>query len=160
MLIEELIKPESVAADIEARSKKHCLELLARLLSAPEPPLADEDVFARLVERERLGCTSLAKGVAFPHCRMSGLTTARGALLRLARPVEFDAADGGEVDLVFGLIVPEELEDEHYRVVDRITGLLADDRLLGRLRSASGSRGLYSALLATDRPPRAGSIHG
>jgi PTS system nitrogen regulatory IIA component len=161
VLIEELIKPESVAAGIEARSKKHCLELLSGLLAKPEPRLPDEDVFARLVERERLGCTSLAKGVAFPHCRMAELTTARGALLRLSQPVEFDAVDGDMVDLVFGLIVPDAVEEAHYRIVDRITELLADERLLGELRAASGARGLYRALLATDGPLRTGGkSHG
>lgn len=158
MLLQELIKPESVVAGIEARSKKHCLELLAERLATPEPQLVAEDVFARLVERERLGCTSLARGVAFPHCRMAGIEVARGALLRLAVPVEFDAVNGETVDLVFGLVVPETLEQADYRTVDRIAGLLGDAQWLARLRSATDEHELYRALLAADRPPlRTGS---
>jgi PTS system nitrogen regulatory IIA component len=154
VLLQDLIKPESVAARVEARSKKHCLELLADLLAKPEPSIPAEDVFAGLVERERLGCTSLARGVAFPHCRMAGLDSARGALLRLAVPVEFDALDGDLVDLVFGLVVPEALEAADYRTVDRITGLLADAAWLERLRSASDEGELYRALLTADDRPR------
>ncbi len=163
MLLREIIQPESVAAGVEARSKKHCLELLSERLAKPAPRLSAEEVFARLVERERLGCTSLAKGAAFPHCRMAEVTAARGALLRLAAPVEFDAVNGEAVDLVFGLIVPEVLEETHYRAVDRITELLTDGPLLARLRAAPDDRALYRALLAADEGPglkAGGTRHG
>ena len=33
MLLEQLIKPESVLCNAHARSKKHCLEILSELLS-------------------------------------------------------------------------------------------------------------------------------
>ncbi|HZD52991.1 MAG TPA: PTS sugar transporter subunit IIA [Woeseiaceae bacterium] len=148
MLLDELIKPASVACNVQTRSKKHCLELLSEKLAAPDRRLTSEQIFARLVERERLGCTSLAKGVAFPHCRVSGLETARGALLTLATPIEFDAVGGEMVDLVFGLMVPEVLEETHYAVVDRIAALLSDDRLLARLRAAHDDGELYRAIMS------------
>lgn len=154
MLLQDLIKPESVACNVEARSKKHCLELLAGLLARPEPLLPADAVFARLVERERLGCTSLTQGTAFPHCRLSGVEDARGALIRLAAPLEFDAIDGEMVDLVVGLIVPEVLEDAHYRAIDRITALLTDEPLLGRLRAARSDAELYRALMTAEPGPR------
>lgn len=162
MLLQELITPDSVAANVEARSKKHCLELLSELLARPEPRIASEEVFAGLVDRERLGCTSLAKGAAFPHCRMAGITSARGALLKLAAPVEFDAVDGGMVDLVFGLVVPETPGEADYRIVDRITALLEDDRLLAGLRAANDDAALYRALLAPERaaPGTRSTRHG
>lgn len=147
MLLQDLIKPEAIACNIEARSKKHCLELLSDLLAGSEPRVPREEIFARLVERERLGCTSLAQGMAFPHCRMAGLEQARGALLKLAAPVEFDAVDGEMVDLVFGLLVPEVLQEADYAAVDRIAELLAGAPLRARLRAAKDERELYRALV-------------
>lgn len=146
MSLKEIIKPDSVLCNAHARSKKHCLEILSELLVRTRPEIASEDVFAGLIERERLGCTSLEDGVAFPHCRADGLDTSIGALIKLSEPVEFDAADGEAVDLVFGLIVPAEVNEQDQANIRMISALLSDRELRERLRSASTSSELYKAL--------------
>ena len=54
-------------------------------------------VFDSLFEREKLGSTGLGQGVAIPHGRIKGLKEARGAFVRLAHPIPFDAPDGKPV---------------------------------------------------------------
>ena len=146
MQLEKLIKPDSVLCNAHARSKKHCLEILSELLVRAHPEIASEDVFGSLIERERLGCTSLGRGVAFPHCRADGLGASVGAVIKLSDPIEFDASDGEAVDLVFGLIVPAEVQDSHQANIRLISELLADEALRDRLRSANTSKELYQAL--------------
>ena len=146
MLLEYIIKPDSVLGNAAARSKKHCLEILSELLVRAHPAIASEDVFGGLIERERLGCTSLDQGVAFPHCRVDGLNASVGALMKLSEPVEFDASDGEAVDLVFGLIVPAEVNEQDQANIRAISDLLADRDLRERLRAATSSKELYAAL--------------
>jgi PTS system nitrogen regulatory IIA component len=146
MLLEDIIKPDSVLCNAHARSKKHCLEILSELLVRPRPAIAAEDVFEGLVERERLGCTSLDRGVAFPHCRAAGLDASVGALMKLSEPVEFDAPDGENVDLVFGLIVPTAVNEHDQANICSISELLSDNDLRERLRAASSSKELFEAL--------------
>jgi PTS system nitrogen regulatory IIA component len=148
MNLEELIKPDSVLCNVSARSKKHCLEILSELLTRSNPDIANEEVFGGLIDRERLGCTCLDKGVAFPHCRMPGLQKSVGALMRLSEPVDFDSPDGQSVDLVFGLMVPEKLGDNDLADIDMVTGLLCDSVLCARLRAAGTSNELWEALIA------------
>ena len=148
MLLEQLIKPESVLCNAHARSKKHCLEILSELLSRNNPDIAAEEIFSKLVERERLGCTSLEKGTAFPHCRIEGIDNSTAALIKLSSPVDFDSADGEMVDLVIGMMVPADLDESHYADIRLITGVLSDDVLRSRLRDASTSNDLYQALIA------------
>ncbi len=147
MLLEDLIKPEGVLCNAQARSKKHCLEILSELLVRPTPEFASEQLFENLIKRERLGCTSLHRGVAFPHCRVEGLETCNAALLLLSDPVDFDAPDGEPVDLVFGLMVPEEVDDDHCATIKMVTSILADEGLRSRLRAARSSSELYDALI-------------
>jgi len=149
MNLDELIQPESVLCNAQARSKKHCLEILSELLSAAAPDASSEEIFANLIERERLGCTGLDKGTAFPHCRVEGLERSTGALIRLSSEVDFDTVDGELVDLVFGLIVPAELDDSHRADMGRVTELLNDEGLRSRLRAAGSSSELYEALINT-----------
>ena len=153
MSLENLIKPDSVLCNAHARSKKHCLEILSELLAQSNPDIATEEIFSQLVERERLGCTSLDKGIAFPHCRVNGARRSCGTLIKLSAPVEFDASDGEAVDLVFGLMVPTELDESHRADIEMITGMLNDDALRSRLRSATSSSELYAALLQGQHRP-------
>ncbi len=147
MLLEQIIKPDSVLCNAQARSKKHCLEILSELLVRPVPEINSEDIFERLVERERLGCTSLDQGVAFPHCRVEGLHTTIAALIRLSEPVDFDSPDGELVDLVFGLMVPEEINESHQANIRSIADLLGDQTLRQKMRDATTSNELYDSLI-------------
>ncbi|MCH9695031.1 MAG: PTS sugar transporter subunit IIA [Gammaproteobacteria bacterium] len=147
MLLEDILKPDGVLCNATARSKKHCLEILSELLVRSTPEIASEELFECLIERERLGCTGLDKGAAFPHCRLAGISDSNAALIKLSEPVDFDAADGEPVDLLFGMVVPKELDDSHYASIKMITQVMADEGLRSRLRSASTSRELYEALL-------------
>lgn len=146
MLLEEIIKPDSVLCNAHARSKKHCLEILSELLVRSQPGIASEDIFEGLIERERLGCTSLNQGVAFPHCRVEGLDSSVGALIRLSEAVEFDSQDGEAVDLVFGLMVPAELGEEDQADISNIAELLRNTDLRTDLRGAASSKELYDSL--------------
>ncbi|MFQ6004741.1 MAG: PTS sugar transporter subunit IIA [Woeseia sp.] len=152
MILEELISPGSVLCNVHARSKKHALEILSELLANPNPDIANEEIFAKLIERERLGCTSLDRGIAFPHCRISGAQNSCGALMKLSEPVDFDSLDGVPVDLIFGLILPKVLDDSHYADIDTVTGYLTNETLAARLRSAISSSELYEALFAANVP--------
>ncbi|MDX1403223.1 MAG: PTS sugar transporter subunit IIA [Woeseiaceae bacterium] len=148
MTLENIIRPDSVLCNVTARSKKHSLEILSELLTRPFPDISNEEVFAKLVERERLGCTSLDKGIAFPHCRLDGVQQSSGALIKLLEPVDFDAVDGEDVDLVFGLLVPNDIDDAGHAEIGDIAEYLRDDSLRERLRSANSSRDLHEALIA------------
>ncbi len=146
MQLEDILKPESVLCNAHARSKKHCLEILSELLVRSVPDIASDDVFESLIERERLGCTSLDQGVAFPHCRVEGLSTSVAALIKLSEGVDFDSPDDEPVDLVFGLAVPVDLDGESQADVGKIAELLADRGLRARMRSAKTSKELYATL--------------
>ncbi len=147
MSLTDTIKPDSVLCNAHARSKKHCLEILSELLVRSNPDLASETIFEGLIERERLGCTSLNKGLAFPHCRIEGLEESVAALIKLSEPVDFDSPDSEPVDLVFGMMVPSELTDEDRAEIKAVTAVLADEEFRGRLRAAKSSKDLYNALV-------------
>ena len=153
MNLESLINPDSVLCNVSARSKKHCLEIMSELLTRSNPDIANEEVFTKLIERERLGCTSLDKGVAFPHCRVSGLRHSVGEMMRLAEPVDFDSPDGKSVDIVFGLMVPEDVCEDDRSCIEALSAMLRDDSLTARLRAATSSSELYDALLTGQVEP-------
>ena len=147
MPLENIIKPDGVLCNATARSKKHCLEILSELLVRSNPEIASDAIFRCLNDRERLGCTGLDRGAAFPHCRVADIDVSCVALIKLSEPIDFDAADGEPVDLVIGMMVPTELTDEHRADIEMITRVMADEGLRSRLRGTNSSKDLFDALL-------------
>lgn len=150
MNIGNLIEPGRVLSNVKARSKKHSLEILAELLAAECPGMAQAEIFELLNSREKLGCTALGQGVAIPHGRMEGLDDNVGAFLRLAEPVDFDAPNGEPVDLIFGLLVPERCGDGHLDALSHIAKMLSEPKFRSVLRAATTSRSLYDLLVNFD----------
>lgn len=144
----DFLSVERIRLDLEAGGKKRVLEEIATLLRGDDLEESDEPglVFDHLFERERLGGTGLGHGVALPHARLPGIGRPRGAFLRLAAGIDYGAPDGQAVDLVFGLLVPEQATDEHLRLLAALARLFRDDGLRQRLRAATQSLEVMQAL--------------
>ncbi len=152
MNISEILEPGRVLGNVEARSKKRALEILSELLGHAGEECVANDIFENLVQREKLGCTALGRGVAVPHGRSPGLSGPAAAFVKLHEPVDFDAADGERVDLIFGLLLPEEATESESAALADVTRLMADATLRGSLREATSSSTLYQLLAnAADR---------
>lgn len=149
MPLQEIIKPDGVLCNATARSKKHCLEILSELLVRNHPNIASADIFSCLIDRERLGCTGLDRGAAFPHCRTRGIDRSIAVMIKLSEPIDFDAADGEPVDLIIGMAVPEEIDDSHRDDIQLVARILADEALRKRLRESTSSKDLYTALISS-----------
>ena len=93
-----------------------------------------------LREREQLASTAIGHGMAIPHARIAGIEEGRGAFLRLAQPVDFDAADGEPVDLVLALAVPEHHVQQHLELLAELAARFADPGYRAELRGGHYNR--------------------
>jgi len=150
MHLVDLLAPERVASGAKASGKKRLLESLAHMLADGDAE-RERLMFDSLCQRERLGSTALGHGVAIPHGRSAGITMATGALLRLAEPVDFGAADGEPVDLLFALAVPEHFTQQHLVLLAQVAEMFGDETFRKRLREATDADALY-ALMCRWRP--------
>jgi len=142
MLPDGILETSRISVADPASSKKRILEQAAQLLAGNADELGAEQIFERLLERERLGSTGLAGGVALPHARMPGLEDSRGAFLQLTTPVEFDALDGQPVDLVFALLVPNDATEEHLQLLAKLATMFKEEPLRERLREAEADEAM------------------
>ncbi|KPH57453.1 PTS sugar transporter subunit IIA [Novosphingobium sp. ST904] len=136
--------PDAVVTS-SADSKQVILGALADLF-AEVYHLDRETVLARIIEREELGSTGFGRRVAIPHARISGLGRPVAVVMRLGAPVEFDSANGVPVDLVFGLLSPENAGATHLHALAAISRMMRDERMHEALIDAPGPEALYSLL--------------
>ncbi len=146
MLIKEILPLSRVETGAEIQSKKAVLEHLSEMLGSDCAELTNMEIFEGLLARERLGSTGLGKGVAIPHGRMAGISTTKGAFLKLQEGVDFDAVDNKPVDMFFALLVPEESTDEHLQILSRLAEMFSDDGFLERLRNQNDSETIFNML--------------
>lgn len=145
MKLSEILKPERVASGHTFTSKKKALEELSNLL-AKGASVNAADILVSLSGREKLGSTGLGHGVAIPHGRMAGVTQSIGAFMRLKHPLEYDAHDGQGVDLMFGLLVPQNASETHLKHLAAIAEMFSDDAFCKKMREAKDDAALFELL--------------
>ncbi len=138
------LDPDAVAtirADDKAAILRHLAARFAQVYA-----LSETHVLERIEERERLGSTGFGRGVAIPHARIDGLGRPVAVFFRLETPVAFDAADGLPVDLVFGLLSPDQAGAAHLHALAAISRMMRDERMHQALSEAPGPEALYGLL--------------
>ena len=148
MKLAEILSAGQVAAGVTATSKKRALEEMAKLLAQGAPSVSHVDILQSLSAREKLGSTGLGHGVAIPHGRVSGISGSVGAFARLKHAVDYETHDGQPVDLIFGLLVPQNASGEHLQHLAAIAEKFSSDDFCARARAAGDASALY-ALLAS-----------
>lgn len=138
------IVPEAVRI-ARAESKAQVLGALANCFGEVYGLDADE-VLEGLETREALGSTGFGRGIAIPHCRVSGVRKPTLAVLRLDQPVDFAAADAQPVSLAFGLVSPENAGATHLHALAAISRLMRDEAKLQALAEAPDAEALYAVL--------------
>jgi len=146
MNIIDILSPDCINSAVNVSSKKRLLEKLGGEITNNNPDLIEDEIFESLISRERLGSTGIGHGVAIPHGRVKTGGKSIGCFMQLENPVDFDAIDGKPVDLVFGLLVPENSTDEHLQILSTLATLFSNEAICDELRQAGSSEEIYKLL--------------
>lgn len=120
-------------------------EMAVRLAERGLVPDA-RDLWEHLLDRERLGCTGLGRGVAIPHCKLRNLPNIVAAVATTEVPVDFGAADGIPIDLIFLVASPPEAPAAHLQTLARISRVLRTPGFPEALRSAASAERMAEVL--------------
>lgn len=143
--IRDILTPERTLHGAPATSKKRILEFLGNLLSLHIAHSTSEDIYEKLLSRERLGSTGIGEGIAIPHCRLRQCESSVAALVKLEEPIDFDAIDQKPVDLIFVMLVPEEANEEHLQTLSMIAEKFSSDNFRRGVRNAKDASEMFQA---------------
>ena len=155
MNLDTLISSNAVFSNNDIKSKKRALEQLAehlaneanRNIQQAEDNIDALDIFQLLIEREKLGSTSMGHGVALPHTRTRLTKHAIGAFLKLDEGIDFDSPDEQKTDLIFALMVPEHYTDEHLKILSHLASLFNNANFCKAIRNSSDNNEIYKHLV-------------
>ncbi len=148
MKLADLIGPDRIVLGLKARDKAQALAEIARRAAAALPADA-APILAALTAREELGSTGFGRGFALPHVRLAGLDRLFCMLVRLVKPIEYDAIDRQPVDVIVLLLIPLDKGAEHVAALATVARAMRDDGVLREIRRAGSGPALFEVLGAS-----------
>ena len=140
-----LLAPTHILPNLEAGTKKQALQEMAKM-AAPITGLDEHVIFDVLFAREKLGTTGVGQGIAIPHGKVENLKQVYGFFARLAQPINFEAIDEKQVDLMFMLLAPHDAGADHLKALAKVSRMFRDPEFCSSLRKSDNAKTLYSLL--------------
>jgi PTS system nitrogen regulatory IIA component len=150
MKIDEILKKESVIADLVGKNKLEVIQEMTSCLKQNNIIKSDQVLLATLMEREKLGSTGIGENVAIPHGKSDELTQIITVFARSLEGVEFESLDQKPVHFVCMVIAPAHSTGQHLKVLARISRLFKNQILREGILKAEDSNAIYSILLEED----------
>lgn len=141
----QLLTPDNIRQGVVCSSKKRVFETIGRIV-APQLEIPDGEHcgFDYLFNREKLGNSGLGNGVAMPKGRLPDGNRPIAVFLQLDTPIDYEAADHREVDLILALFIPARICAEFSQsVLPKLADELLDKTLCKQLRSAQSAEEIW-----------------
>jgi len=151
-LVQGLVDARLIFPDLRERTLEGALSELSRDVAAAGVVRDPEALAARLVRREKDGCTGLGGGVAIPHCRTRDIGDVVLAIGVSREGVDFGAPDGLPVTVFFLLLSPMDAPALHLQSLARVSRLVRTPGLIDALRAATSADEIAEALRAAEGP--------
>ena len=150
MKIEEILKKESVIADLLGDSKVKVIKEMTQCLKKNNFIKNDQALFETLMEREKLGSTGIGENVAIPHGKSDEVTQIITVLARSKKGVEFESLDQKPVHFVCMVIAPAHSTGQHLKVLARVSRIFKNQGVREEILEAENSDTIYSILMNED----------
>ena len=141
-----LTRPELIFPNLSGGDRAAVLTSFANLLADRGAIDDPADLFRRLEEREELGSTGIGAGVAIPHCKLEGLDRLLVAVGTCANDIDYDAADGDPVRVLFLVVSPHDSPAEHLQCLATISKWVKHEYEPDRMLSARNPGEIYDLL--------------
>ncbi|HVT57389.1 MAG TPA: PTS sugar transporter subunit IIA [Thermoanaerobaculia bacterium] len=146
MRLGPLTRPDLIFPDLPATDCSGLLRAFADRVAAAGLVRDAEELWSRLLEREKLGSTGIGRGVAIPHCKLAGLGSGIVAIGLAHGGVDFGAPDGAPVSVFFLVISPPEAPAEHLQTLATISRWIRADRHTEALRDLEAPQAIWDFL--------------
>jgi nitrogen PTS system EIIA component len=150
MKITEMLDRRAVVAELQGKTKPELLRELCHPLATLHAGLSEDRLVQILLDRERLGSTGLAEGVAIPHGKLRGADKLIASFGRSLPGVDFDALDKAPTHLFFTIFAPEASSGDHLRALARVSRMLRNPEFRGEVMKAADADAIYNLIQDAD----------
>lgn len=155
--ISELLPQRAILWHLDYANKKRAFERVSKEVEDASG-VGRDIVFVELMERERLGPTTVAPRIAVPHVRIREIRRPLCILLRLKQGIVYTIGEE-KVHTMFFLITPRSAERQasaseqknHLRLLAMISRMIADSALMAALDDCDSGEAAHDKIVAWER---------
>ncbi|GHT54731.1 PTS sugar transporter subunit IIA [Endomicrobiia bacterium] len=122
-IMDIFLNQSTIIVDLKSTDKKSIIIELIDVLKNTRKLGKSDEIINAVLEREKLGSTGIGQGVAIPHGKTDVLDKQIGVLGISRNGVEFNSLDGELVHIIFVLVGPAEVAEQHLKALSRISKL-------------------------------------
>ena len=151
-ILPELMKPEFIEPGLKSKTKASVVRDMVELAGRSGLVNDVRELLDTLQEREKLGTTALAGGIALLHPKNHEPYMFEDSFIVVGRthqPVPFGSPDGSTTDLFFLVCCQD--DRIHLHVLARVCMMCHHTSVLFELREAPDANGMYAALMAAEQ---------
>lgn len=123
-MIANYLPAGTIKLRLEATEKAAVIEELVGLLCDAYELHSKRTILAAVLEREEMMSTGIGYGVAVPHAKIEGFSSARIVAGLTEEGIDFAAIDGKPVRIFFLLVSPKNGSSEHVGILSRLSRIL------------------------------------
>ena len=150
MRIDDILKKDSIIADLVGTNKEEVLREVTDFLQSQGLIKNKESLLNTLIEREKLGSTGIGENVAIPHGKSDELSKIVTVFARSLKGVDFEALDQKPVHFVCMVIAPSNSTGQHLKTLARISRIFKNQNLRDGILKLQNADQIYSLLLEED----------
>lgn len=137
MKITELLQPVGISLGQAAGTKDEIIHRLADLMEKTGALTDKAQYIEDLKIREASGTTGIGEGIAIPHAKSKGVSKPQLVSMTVPNGTNYESLDGTPTNLFFMIAVPENSNDEHLKVLSRLSTMLMDESFRNALLKAT-----------------------
>lgn len=137
MKITELLQPVGISLGQAAGTKDEIIHRLADLMEKTGALTDKAQYIEDLKIREASGTTGIGEGIAIPHAKSKGVSKPQLVSMTVPSGTDYESLDGTPTNLFFMIAVPENSNDEHLKVLSRLSTMLMDESFRKSLLKAT-----------------------
>jgi PTS system nitrogen regulatory IIA component len=145
----DVLHPDAIVANLGGRTGPEVLAELSRPVAAATG-LDPAHLQQTLLDRERLGSTSVGDGVAIPHGRLVELPALTAAFGRSTAGIDFKGIDGKPVHLFMALFAPQAAASSYVQVLARVSRLFRGAAFRAAILAAPDAEAIRALIEAED----------
>ncbi|GAB2324651.1 PTS sugar transporter subunit IIA [Alkalibacterium sp. m-11] len=144
--INKILKSEFIDLNLTSENKNDAiLELSKKFLS--NGVINDLDEYIKVVhKREAESTTGIGFGIGIPHGKSNVVNYTSLAFGRSEKGIAYDSLDGKPVHLLFLIGVPEDSNDDHLKILSKLSRKLMHEEIRENLMNAENTNEIYNIL--------------
>lgn len=141
--IRDVLKPAFINFDLKTTDKQAAISELANTFLTKGVVANDSVYLEAVMKREEESTTGIGFGVAIPHGKSAAVAEPSLAFGRSQAGIQYDSMDGKPVHLMFLIAVPETSNDEHLRILSKLSRKLMHEDVRQKLMTVTDAEEIY-----------------